>query len=174
MDQISGSSKNTLWSIVPEIQVSKKGIEKWGPNTTVIEKNADGVVVVRKSNNQEYSLHKEYFSEVNVPLNDRELLTGLWQEVSIRLYSRYYANWLGFEQERGRLSVADIIPVTKAAISKILRRKNRDKDQFLLRYHLFACESHRNAIATALGVLGGEQDDLRTETTREIADRVMP
>jgi hypothetical protein len=168
------SSKNTLWSIVPEIQVSKKGIEKWGPNTTVIEKNADGVVVVRKSNNQEYSLHKEYFSEVNVPLNDRELLTGLWQEVSIRLYSRYYANWLGFEQERGRLSVADIIPVTKAAISKILRRKNRDKDQFLLRYHLFACESHRNAIATALGVLGGEQDDLRTETTREIADRVMP
>lgn len=166
-------SKNTLWSVVPEIQVSKKGIKKWDLNTTVIEKNANGVVV-RKSNNQECLLHKEYLSEVNLPLNDRELLTGLWQEASIRLYYRYYVDWLGFEQERDRLSLADIIHLTKAAISKILRHKNRDNTQFLLKYHLFACESHRDAIATALGVLGGELDDLRTKTTREIADRMMP
>ncbi len=166
-------SKNTLWSVVPEIQVSKKGIEKWDLNTAVIEKNTNGVVV-RKSNNQEFLLHKEYLSEVNLPLNDRELLTGLWQEASIRLYYRYYVDWLGFEQERDRLSLAGIIHLTKAAISKILRHKNRDNTQFLLKYHLFACESHRDAIATALGVLGGELDDLRTKTTREIADRMMP
>lgn len=167
-------SKNTLWSIVPEIQVSKKGIEKWDLNTTVIEKDANDVVIVRKSSSQELKFHKEYLSEANAPLNNRKLLTGLWQEIAIRSYNLYYADWLGFEKERRQSHIIkDMISANVSMLLNIFRHKNKDNSQFLLRYHLFACESHRNAIATALGVLGGELKDLRTEETRKIADKML-
>ncbi len=117
------SSKNTLWSVVPEIQVSKKGIEHLDINTTVIEKNANGVVVLRERNNQEHLMQKEYLLEANIPLNDREFLIGLWQEISIRLYYRYYADWLEFEQKRDKLSIADIISVIKAVYQRFIGKK---------------------------------------------------
>jgi hypothetical protein len=44
----------------------------------------------------------------------------------------------------------------------------------LLWYHLFACDSHNDAIATALGVLGGSLDDLRTPETVRMVDEMMP
>jgi len=45
---------------------------------------------------------------------------------------------------------------------------------YMLWYHMIACESHRQMLATALGLLGGEIKDLRTEETRILADEMMP
>lgn len=168
------SSKNMLWSIIPEIQISKKGIEKWDLNTSIIEKDANDIVIVRKSSSQELKFHKEYLSEANSPLNNRKLLTGLWQEIAIRSYNLYYADWLGFKIERRQSHIIkDMVSANISMLLKIFRHKNKDNSQFLLMYHLFACESHRDAIATALGVLGGELKDLRTEETRKIADKML-
>lgn len=43
----------------------------------------------------------------------------------------------------------------------------------LSEHPLFACESHRDSIATALGVLSGELEDMRTDETRALADEMM-
>gem|GEM_PF-5055964 len=45
---------------------------------------------------------------------------------------------------------------------------------YLLWYHMIACESHRQMLATALGVLNGELPDLRTEEIRYLVDTMMP
>ena len=45
---------------------------------------------------------------------------------------------------------------------------------YLLWHHMFSCESHRDSLATALGILGGELEDMRTEQTRYLADKMMP
>jgi hypothetical protein len=39
---------------------------------------------------------------------------------------------------------------------------------------MIAFESHRQMLATALGVLAGEMRDMRTEETRALADAMMP
>jgi len=48
-----------------------------------------------------------------------------------------------------------------------------EKREYLLRYHLFACVSHSEAISTALGVLGGELEDLRTSETKILVEKWM-
>ena len=57
-------------------------------------------------------------------------------------------------------------------ISEKLQESHPNK--LLLWYHLFACESHYDAIATALGVLSGELDDMRTSETHQLSDEMMP
>jgi hypothetical protein len=44
----------------------------------------------------------------------------------------------------------------------------------LLWYHLFACETHHDVIATALGVLSGELDDQRNAQSQGIVEDMMP
>ncbi len=47
------------------------------------------------------------------------------------------------------------------------------KNKFLLWYHMFACESHSDAISTALGVLGGELEDVRSLEARRLIDNMF-
>jgi hypothetical protein len=44
----------------------------------------------------------------------------------------------------------------------------------MLWYHMFDFESNRLMMATALGVLSGEINDLRTAETRALADEMLP
>ena len=39
---------------------------------------------------------------------------------------------------------------------------------------MFACDSHRDSITTALGLLSGELQDIRTLESKEIVDKMMP
>lgn len=145
---------NALWSIIGDVALSREGIEKLIIRTAVLENNKYDVV--RESDDGEAALHHEYLSCANRPLDDRKLLTGLWQESSIRMYYLWNAKWLGFEPGRRKKHIS------------------ASQEDLLLRHHLFACESHRDSIATALGVLSCELDDLRTDETRALADEMMP
>lgn len=70
-------------------------------------------------------------------------------------------------------------------INKLLRIlielfKNREtsksiptKEDYLLWHHVFACESHRQMMSTALGILGGEIEDIRTEETKRLVNEMM-
>lgn len=171
---------NALWSIISDVTLSKNGIEKYLIKTAVIE---DGeYVVVRESNDNETSLHKEYLSQANYPLKNRKLLTGLWQESAIRMYHLWNAKWLGFEKEIVQWGVRDGLRIFGHSVKKYLFVKHYNSKQsasvsqnnLLLWYHLFACESHRESIAAALGVLSGELEDMRTDETRALADQMMP
>jgi hypothetical protein len=83
-------------------------------------------------------------------------VAGLHQEVALRTYHQYYRSWLRFTPSSGSGP-----------------RKASPQDHRLW-YHLFACQTHSDLIATALGVLGGEIPDLRTPQTTVLTDRRLP
>lgn len=169
---------NALWSIVGDATLSPKGVEELLVKTAVIEDSE--YVVVRESNNSEATLHQEYLAHANYPLANRKLLTGLWQESSIRMYHLWNAKWLGFEPEIVRTGLKDKLRSFMRGVKESLLGRCRgqgasaSQNNLLLWYHLFACESHRDSIATALGVLSGELEDVSTDETQALADEMMP
>ena len=60
-------------------------------------------------------------------------------------------------------------------ICKLLPKKtgsiNQKIDKYLLHYHLFICDSHKEAISTALGLLGGELKDFRSKRTKKMIEK---
>jgi poly-gamma-glutamate synthesis protein (capsule biosynthesis protein) len=163
---------NGLWSLAPLILLGGGRVEM-RPCTTVIEDHGEGIAV-RESTPGEALRHHEYLSICNKPLRDRILLEGLWQEVSIRMYHGYYQDWLGFNS-----SIRKDFFLCAHSLLRLIRRafvgktKNFDalRAHYLLLYHLFVCDSHNDAISTALGSLGGELDDLRTEETAALVNK---
>lgn len=173
---------HTLWSLAPELSWTGRQLSMH-PATAVIEDRGD-TVRVRDASPREAETHQCYLANCNRPLSDRRLLEGLWQEASIRMYRHHYAGWLGFEQS------SSIPPGLRRCTREVLHRLRRflgyepmrtaipprqlTQGQYLLWYHLFACDSHNDAIATALGVLGGTLEDLRSAATARLIDEMMP
>lgn len=163
---------NGLWSLTPELSyASEKILVDF--KTSVIEDQGDKIHV-RESTANELSQHSSYLDVCNKPLFDRVLLEGLWQEAAIRMYEHHYSDWLGFKSSKKTIykSIRSVAGKMKRFISKD-SSLNLERQRYLLHYHLFACESHNEAIQTALGVLGGELDDLRTLETRTLVDKWM-
>lgn len=158
---------NTLWSVVGDCDLALDKLS-YSIKTIVVEEAKDGISV-RLSSDEEFQNHSAYLSKCNQPLKDRVLLTGLWQEAAVRMYNLTYAEYLGFKTRPG----------IKARLGRLRKKlkgtiEGSSREKLLLPYHLFACESHCDAITTALGVLGGELEDLRTDETHRLADEMMP
>ena len=170
---------NTLWSLIGICAVEDGGLSS-STRTAVIEEKGEAILV-RRSTDAEYNNHQIYLEKCNRPLNDRALLTGLWQEASVRMYDLWYADWCGFSSGASR-STSRAKAVLRglyrgmALLARNTARRSRDgwRAEHLLHYHLFACESHREVISTALGVLSGELEDMRTSETRLLVDDMMP
>ena len=172
---------NTLWSIIPKICVANEKLE-YQINTSVISEDSSKSIFIRKSNSEEFEGHKKYLEICNKPINDKKLLTALWQEVSVRMYYLHYAKYLNFPEgnkeweKRGiRKCVKSFLVGIRVGIEgKMHFFKKSTYNELLLWYVLFACESHRHSIATALGVLSSELEDMRTDETRVLVDEMMP
>ena len=155
-------NSNTLWSLAPELSW-ETGKINLHPSTAVIEDLGEEIMV-RDANVDESVTHLEYLACCNRPLSNRQLLEALWQEASIRLYFSIYAKWLGFELDSlsylgqiKRFSSSIFHSGLRFFYRKIFGSNSAAelrRNQFLLWYHLFACESHNDVISTALGVLG--------------------
>lgn len=172
--------ENTLWSLAPQCVIDN---ERIGIRMQTVECESEGEAVsVRLSKYEAENAHREYLRECNRPLGDRSLLNGLWQESSVRMFHLFNGPWLGFTPPRPkpaskRLGLRDL----PNAFRKWLKRSRRlddasarEQERLLLRYHLLSCETHQNAIATALGVLCGELEDARTSETKSLTDAMMP
>ena len=167
---------HTLWSVVADCGHETDEIS-YSIKTAVIEQGLSGVRV-RISTDTELQKHSNYLSKCNSPLHDRILLTGLWQEAAMRMYDLWYAGWLGFHStrlERHRSATrARLSAMKQLYCAAVLPRRPISRERELLWYHTFSCESHREVISTALGVLCGELEDLRTDETRCLTDELMP
>lgn len=152
------SIPNTLWSVMSNIVFSQKGVEEYHVKTVTIKSGEK--VEINESTQEQCVVHGQYLKKVCACLSDEKMLLGLWQEVSVRLYDKWYAQWLGFN--------------AKTIIHKFLQRALDPRYDNLRLYHLFACDSHRDAIATALGLLSGESDDLRTGETEALVNEMAP
>jgi poly-gamma-glutamate synthesis protein (capsule biosynthesis protein) len=165
---------NTLWSIAPALDISRDGITQVRIQTITINETKNGKSIELKLHEYpESTVYKSYLTGANSPLDNPETLESLWQEISIRLFTLNYSKWL-------KLTTLGRKGIPPSILQKLRKKLNvalisiKSDDDLLLLYHLFACKSHQEAIVTALGVISGELDDLRTEKTKKLADCMMP
>ena len=160
---------NTLWSIVSNCPLSSnyskhKNLESSAIGTSVISQS-EGIICVRPSSKPELKSHLRYIEKCNAPLHDKVLLIGLWQEFSIWIYNEWYAKELGFYYKNRK--IGHVLRNTLKDIKENLSNK-KTMERNLLRYLFLTCESHREAITTALALYSEEIEDLRTPTTKKI------
>lgn len=117
--------------------------------------------------------HDEYMALANRPLADRDLLERLWDEVAVRAFYAYGAEYSGL---RGALSWRSRIHMAVRGLTpgKIKSRLLRRSPGTLLPYVMVGCDSHREMLKRALGILSGELTDGRNLETRELADQMIP
>ncbi len=161
---------NGMWSLAAEIDFGSTPMG-WRLLTFEIRhESGSDIIVIEESSEKEREQHTGYLEKCNRPFADPELFEGLWQEVALRSYYHHGARYMGFSpfQRRGRLKAA-LSEIKGALINRTPRRYDH-----LLRYHMIVCESHRQMLSTALGILSGEIKDLRSEAARRLADEMMP
>ena len=166
------SVQNADWSTIVRIELTGDSIE-WtvlSTETAIVEEK----VVVQQKKAEDALLADSFMARCIQPLQDPLLLEALWQEVSVDLYEGWFREWLGFQSRHSALA-SNVLTTMKSAVRNVLsRRTGAPVDSNLLRYHLFACESHSEAIATALGVISGELRDVRSAESRQLADSMLP
>jgi poly-gamma-glutamate synthesis protein (capsule biosynthesis protein) len=165
-----------LWSLAPELEVVENRI-KLTIQTKVIEDLGESVQV-READEAEYAKHLAYLDKCNYPLSNRALLEGLWQEASVRMYNEHYARWLGFQSlsfvgKSIQFIRENLIMLRKSFVNTGAGSHYPSRSQMLLWYHLFVCDSHNDAISTALGVLAGELEDQRSEVTAMLVNELV-
>lgn len=177
---IWSSYNNALWSLTPRLAYSggKLDIEV---KTSTINSLETGMVEILDSTDEQRAIHNAYLEIANLPLSDRGLLEGLWQEVSVDLYQNHFGPWLGliksedYEAETIWRRIKVLRSKTKQFIKKYVLPNGLDSGnhisryQQMLWYHLFACESHSTAISCALGVLSGVIPDKRTPSSKALS-----
>ncbi len=169
---------NGMWSLGAEIDFSSAPV-RWRLLTFEIRREAgSNSIRIEESTKAEEASHWIHLDTCNRPLTDPGLLAGLWQEVALRAYYQYGAPYLRFSGPRGNglyiQARKGISTLKNALLNRMRPSLGPSQHDFMLWYHLFACESHRQMLVTALGVLGGEIEDVRTEESRRLADRMLP
>jgi hypothetical protein len=165
---------HALWSLAVECSLESSPPEV-SVRTLVVESGPTGPIV-RYADNGQFRGHRSYLARCNEALSDPALLEALWQETAVRMYELFYSQWLGHPSPRanGQGRRPALAALRRAAADLVKGPRPLEHEELLLHYHVFSCESHRDAISTALGVLSGEKEDLRSERTRALADEFMP
>jgi len=170
---------NGLWSIGAEIDFATSPL-RWRLLTFEIRDEPDtATILVEESTEVERAGHNHYLELCNRPLTRPDLLAALWQEVALRAYYRYGARYMKFTalpQSSARWAQirTGLSMLRHGLLNQLSPESGPGQYDYLLWYHMIACESHRQMLATALGVLNGELPDLRTEEIRYLVDTMMP
>lgn len=168
------NKENSLWSLAFDVNFDKPAKE-WGHFTFSIDnKKRNKKIVVSESSENQLKKHKKYLDLCNYPLNDRELLIGLWQEVSVRSYFMYGESYMQFVTENIKsCSTFNLLKLLQRTYSKPSKYKEENKRD-LLRYNMLVCESHHQMLVTALGIFSGAIRDIRNKETKKIVDEMLP
>lgn len=167
---------NGLWSLAAEIDFGSKPV-RWQPMTFEIRhQSGSDTMMIEKSSIEEHESHQRYMEICNRPFGDDALLEALWQEVAMRAYCYYGAGYMGFSTSL-RSRCCALIKKGLSKIRNILLNRpfvlQSGQYDLMLRYNMIVCESHRQMLETALGILAGEIKDVRSEETRKLADEML-
>jgi hypothetical protein len=165
---------NALWSIGAKIDF--KDMTAWCLKVFEVNGQAGREIIVKDVALDEHRRH--YLDRCNQPLQSRELLASLWQETALRCYHQYGARYMRFLERsassRRKMVLSALRQIKRAIVDGQPKPLMLSEDKYLLWYHMFACESHRQMMVTALGFLGGEIEDVRTKSSHKLADEMMP
>ena len=169
---------NGLWSLAAKINFSIKPIA-WDYVTLEIRLQPDNkTILVEESSATEKVSRANYIGLCNHPFEFPELLPGIWQEIALRAYHHYGANYMRFSMpthtSRFNKVKTGLFMIKNALLKNNNPSNNPTHYDYLLWFHMISCESHRQMLLTALGVLSGEITDLRNIETKKIVDEMMP
>lgn len=167
--------QNGLWSVGADMDLNSKPFQ-WKLKTFEIRhESGSKSISIEESLPEEYEHHMKYLECCNRPLHDDSLFDSLWQEVAIRAFYHYGGHYMDFlpQNSFGGIikkfvkNIKSCAFENKTGFNKITQQKQ------LLYYHMLACESHRQMLTTALGVLSEEIKDLRSEESSRLADEML-
>jgi poly-gamma-glutamate synthesis protein (capsule biosynthesis protein) len=169
---------NSLWSLGAEVDF-KFQPPRWHLMTFEIRHElGEDSALIQESTLDKQNSHWRYLEMCNLPFSDPELFAALWQEVALRSYYHYGATYMRFSnrpiQGWGWLAKEGLAILKRALLNGASPTRSPGQHEYMIWYHMIACESHRQMLATALGVLAGEFPDLRTNESRRLADELMP
>jgi len=171
-------SPNGLWSLGAQIDFSSNPLS-WQPLTFEI-RNEVGTdsILIEGSTSEEQANHKDYLEKCNLPLADSNILAVLWQEVVLRVYYHYGEEYMRFSNVpingRRKQAKQGLSILKNALLNRSVSTLRPSQNDYMLWYHMLACQSHHQMLVTALGMLSGEIKDLRTDEARQLADDMMP
>jgi len=110
-------------------------------------------------------------------LDNQDLYLSLWHEISMNAFAEYGSRFLGWARWSILIAVKRRIRVVVNRVKSLLGRKcssgfDARREEYSLRYHMFSCESHRAMSETALGIMSGEIQDLRTAESSRVLREV--
>ncbi|MDO4629110.1 MAG: CapA family protein [Planctomycetia bacterium] len=173
-------AKNTLWSLSADIKIQNRKIQE--VNVIPLEmcrRETDINDSTREVSIREMPLEKyaDYVKMVNEPLSKPDLLAGIWQEFSIKMYESFfgpvlYTRSIEILDQSLKSRIRNAFLCLKNRYDAFIPNYGRKPtpQELALNYHLFSCISHQLAIETAIGVQFGELEDFRTSETRKIVD----
>lgn len=166
---------HALWSLAVEVEWAEPVRFK----VHTLELQEEGrKLVARVANRAKYAAYREACDR---PLKEADLLEALWQETAARAWHRLYAEPLRGPRPGRGLDGKARARALRAGLRELMRgllgREVLEKRAFakaLLWQHFFGCQSHAEAITTAMGLLGGEMTDRRTAESRSMAEEFIP
>jgi hypothetical protein len=167
------STPDALWSLVAEVAPGAPA-DATVRAASIVEED-DGSLRVRRGELDQR--HREHVARCNEPLEDPDLLEALWQEVAVRCYRLYAADFLEGSIERsGSDRVRGQAVEALRTIKLILLRREPEwrAVRGRLQHLAVACESHRQLLVTASGVLAGVIEDRREPRAAALVDDAMP
>ena len=168
---------NGMWSLGADINFSLLTLQWQMKIFEIRHQTGSNRILIEECSEKELEHHLHYLEICNRPLNDESLFEALWQEVALRAYYAYGGKFMNFfdsSDSRGFGSIRDRLSKIRANIHMKDVAPHSSTQKLLLHYHMMACESHRQMLTTALGVLSGEITDLRNDETRKLADEMIP
>jgi len=169
---------NGMWSLAAVVDVASTPVQWRALTLEIRQEPGSGAIRVEESRPEEGVQRRRYLELCTRPLGEPDLFAALWQEVALRGYLHYGAKYMGFAEEpalgRRQQVRRGAQMVRRAIVNPVASASRPKRADYLLWHVMLACESHREMLATALGVLGGEIEDARTEESRRLADEMMP
>lgn len=172
------ANPNHLWSLVAEMQFSPQG-DTFVATPYHISSDGGQVTILPVENDAGVNA---YLEAANAPFvaNANVLLESVWQEAALYLYPRIYAQGIRAPGTgKRKLALRDRLrkiyfSVRDLGYALCGREWATARSKFYAKclYNYFNCPSHRQVIATALGILTGVVPDCRNEMTRQLAVKV--
>ena len=157
------SNPNSNWSILFQVDIFSEKLE-FEIKTTVLESNGDHVYL-RESTRSEFQKHIDWIELANRPLESETDLIAINQEVATYLYDSLFKYWLNRD--------VNLKSIIREPIRWVKKMMAGTMQEDLLIYHLFACESHREVIQQAIGLLNGELTDYRNQRSSQLLKTVL-
>lgn len=117
----------------------------------------------------------DYLSRCNTPLHDDQLFNEIWQDVALRAYQRFGAHYLGFESTYDQPYYKKLRLALGTLKQNILNKKDNfpSRKDMIVWHHMFSYPSHRTMVETALGILSGGINDIRTQESSDMVSMMM-